>query len=118
MKAQKSPARNGKGKKGGKSRGKVARGGKSMKSKAHTAPAHIPPPTDAERADMERPQVNGKNAPDFAVKVEDKMDESQLSRLVTGVTVDAGSGPTSSTVRPHLVVLTWLVLKDFDLARI
>ena len=39
------------------------------------------------------------------VKVEDKMDEGQLSRLVTGVTVDAGGGATSATVRwPRIFV--------------
>ena len=106
---QKSPVRgrNGKGiKGGGKTRGKaLPRGagkGKSMasmKSKAQTAPAHIPPPTDEERAEMERPATNGTNGQDIAVKVEDKMDEGQLSRLVTGVTVDAGGGATSATVR-------------------
>lgn len=71
----------------------------SMKSKAQTAPAHILPPTEAERADMERPPANGFKSQEVTVKVEDKMDESQLSRLVTGVTVDAGGGATSSTVR-------------------
>lgn len=105
-KAKKVPAKHGgKGKKGGKTRAKPpARGGKgmsSMKSKAQTAPASIPPPTDAEREDMERPATNGTSRPDAAVKVEDKMDEGQLSRLVTGVTVDAG-GAQSATVSPRL----------------
>lgn len=71
----------------------------STKSKAQTAPAHIPPPTDEERAEMERPPANGATRGEAAVKVEDKMDEDQLSRLVTGVTVDAGAGATSATVR-------------------
>ena len=73
------------------------RGGKqktSMKAKAHTAPANIPPPTAQEREEM-RP--NGVNGHDTKVKVEDKMDEGQLSRLATGVTVDA-SGPASAAV--------------------
>lgn len=117
---QKSPARNGKGRKGGKTRGKVAArsGGKSMastKSKAHTAPAQIPPPTDEERAEMERPVANGANGQDAAVKVEDKMDEGQLSRLVTGVTVDTGVGATTATVSTggHLL---FVLATDHDTA--
>ncbi|KAI1794092.1 hypothetical protein LXA43DRAFT_997618 [Ganoderma leucocontextum] len=39
--------------------------------------------------------VNGINGRDSKVKVEDKMDEGQLSRLATGVTVDA-AGPASA----------------------
>ncbi|CDO75344.1 hypothetical protein BN946_scf184966.g12 [Trametes cinnabarina] len=64
-----------------------ARSGKqlsSMKAKAQTAPTNIPPP--------EEESVNGHEA---TVKVEEKMDEGQLSRLATGVTVDA-SGPASA----------------------
>lgn len=39
-----------------------------------------------------QPDVNGVNGhlPDAKVKVEEKMDESQLTRLATGVTIDAG----------------------------
>lgn len=114
-KPQKSPVRNGKGRKGGKVRGKAQqRAGKSMasmKSKGHTAPAHKPPPTEAERAEMERPTApNGAAADGVAVKVEDKMDEGQLSRLVTGVTVDAGAGATSATVSGAFVALWRLSL--------
>ncbi|OBZ67017.1 Histone acetyltransferase GCN5 [Grifola frondosa] len=69
----------------------------SMKSKAHTAPAHIAPPTDEERAEMTRP-VNGVNGHEPKIKVEDKMDEGQLNRLTTGVTVDASG--TASAVAP------------------
>ncbi|RDX55063.1 Bromodomain-domain-containing protein [Lentinus brumalis] len=65
----------------------------SMKAKAHTAPANIPPPTAEEREEM-RP-TNGVNGHDAKVKVEDKMDERQLSRLATGVTVD-DAGPASA----------------------
>ena len=43
--------------------------------------------------------VNGHGA--AKVKVEDKMDEGQLSRLATGVTVDA-AGPASAAVRDFL----------------
>ncbi len=66
-----------------------------MKAKAHTAPANIPPPTAEEREEM-RP-TNGVNGHDTKVKVEDKMDERQLSRLATGVTVD-DAGPASAAV--------------------
>ena len=87
------------------------RGGKqkhSMKSKAHTAPANIPPPTAAEREEM-RP-VNGVNGYDAKVKVEDKMDEGQLSRLATGVTVDA-AGPASAAVRHLFAKASRMVLR-------
>ncbi|OSD06821.1 Bromodomain-domain-containing protein [Trametes coccinea BRFM310] len=65
-----------------------ARSGKqisSMKAKAQTAPANIPPPSDEDLT----------NGHETTVKVEEKMDEGQLSRLVTGVTVDA-AGPASA----------------------
>ncbi|KAI0675237.1 histone acetyltransferase GCN5, partial [Trametes maxima] len=65
------------------------------KAKAHTAPANIPPPNEEQRDAMSRP-LNGINGRDAQVKVEDKMDEGQLSRLATGVTVDA-AGPASAT---------------------
>ena len=42
---------------------------------------------------------NGVNGHEPRVKVEDKMDETQLTRLATGVTVDAG-GASSATVCP------------------
>lgn len=53
----------------------------SMKSKSQNAP----------KSSMQ-PDVNGVNGhlPDAKVKVEEKMDESQLTRLATGVTIDAG----------------------------
>ncbi|KAH9858772.1 histone acetyltransferase GCN5 [Lenzites betulinus] len=65
-----------------------------MKAKAQTAPANIPPP-NAEQREAMRAGVNGVNGRDPQVKVEDKMDAGQLSRLVTGVTVDA-AGPASA----------------------
>ena len=77
----------------GKRSGKKA---SSMKSKAQTAPASIQPPTGREQAEMNG-QINGTHV-DAKVKVEDKMDESQLNRLATGVTVDAG-GTTHAVVR-------------------
>ena len=74
------------------------KGGKkqpSKKAKASTAPANIPPPTEEEREEMRPNGVNGHGA--AKVKVEDKMDESQLNRLATGVTVDTG-GATATAV--------------------
>ncbi|KAI0344708.1 Bromodomain-containing protein [Trametopsis cervina] len=67
-----------------------------MKSKAHTAPIALPPPTEQERKDMTHPASNGVNGHGIKVKVEDKMDEGQLDRLATGVTVDAGGAPSST----------------------
>ncbi|PCH43625.1 Bromodomain-domain-containing protein [Wolfiporia cocos MD-104 SS10] len=68
-----------------------------MKSKtqARTAPATIAPPTDEEKAEMSWP-AEGANGSEPKVKVEDKMDEGQLMRLATGVTVDAGGTTTSA----------------------
>lgn len=51
-------------------------------------------PTSGKQLDVNG--VNG-HVPDTKVKVEDKMDESQLTRLATGVTIDAG--PSSM---PHV----------------
>lgn len=110
-KPTKSPVRNGKGqgkgKKSAKSRGGPHRtGGKSMasmKSKAHTAPTSIMPPTEEQRREMTRPHANGTNGTDVTVKVEDKMDENQLNRLVTGVTVDA-TAPSATSVRAVFVL--------------
>lgn len=98
-----APKHSGKGKKtGGPPRNRGQRtGGKSMssmKSKAQTAPASKPPPTDQERADMTRSSPGETNGHDYSVKVEDAMDASQLTRLVTGVTVDAGGAASATTV--------------------
>ncbi|KAF9232734.1 Bromodomain-containing protein [Melanogaster broomeanus] len=60
-----------------------------MKSKTQTAP----PPN----VKLDFSGVNG-HVPDAKVKVEEKMDESQLTRLATGVTVDAG--PSSAVPAP------------------
>jgi histone acetyltransferase len=81
----------------GKRSGKKA---SSMKSKAQTAPTSIQPPTGREQAEMNG-EINGVHGVDAKVKVEDKMDESQLNRLATGVTVDAG-GTTHAVVRQIL----------------
>ncbi|OCH92323.1 Bromodomain-domain-containing protein [Obba rivulosa] len=74
------------------------RSGKQMTSKksvAHTAPVSIMPPTAREREGM-TVSANGANGHSPKVKVEDKMDESQLTRLATGVTFDA-NGAASAT---------------------
>jgi histone acetyltransferase len=78
-----------------------APGQRSGKKIAHTAPISLPPPV------LEQPQINGiTNGHDPAVKVEDMMDESQLTRLAAGVTVDTARGATAG-VR-SLLVLTVL----------
>lgn len=64
------------------------RSGKKMKSKGQTAPASMQPSTGREQAEMNG-QPNGVHAHDKKVKLEEKLDESQLNRLATGVTVDA-----------------------------
>lgn len=92
------PPRVTKGKKVGRKGGKGGKGMASMKSKAHTAPIALPPPTEQERKDMTHPASNGVNGHGIKVKVEDKMDEGQLDRLATGVTVDAGGAPSSTAV--------------------
>lgn len=76
----------------------------SMKTKAHTAPMSIAPPTGEVQAAMngELPPTSCYNQP--PVKVEEQMDESQLDRLATGVTVDTeGVAPTAVSITPpHL----------------
>ncbi|KAJ7076334.1 hypothetical protein B0H15DRAFT_864193 [Mycena belliarum] len=65
--------------------------GPGLKSKGQTAPASLPPPTGQEQEEM-----NGIASPhpQLRIKEEDKMDEEQLTRLTTGVTLD--SGPDSA----------------------
>ena len=92
---------NGKGKKSGGPRAPRQRtGGKSMssmKSKPQAAGTGKAPATEGGRptqASMS-PIMTSHELP--VVKVEDKMDESQLNRLATGVTVDTG-GATATAV--------------------
>ncbi|KAI0305460.1 histone acetyltransferase GCN5 [Multifurca ochricompacta] len=74
------------------------RGGKgtSAMSTAQTAPVSIPPPSGDILAEM-----NGEftlpNTSEVAVKVEEQMDEGQLDRLATGVTIDTAIGSSSSS---------------------
>lgn len=72
--------------------------GTSAMSTAQTAPVSIPPPSGDIRAEMNR-EIHFQSTTDVAVKVEDQMDESQLDRLVTGVTVDTAISSSSSSVR-------------------
>ncbi|OAX44085.1 Bromodomain-containing protein [Rhizopogon vinicolor AM-OR11-026] len=62
-----------------------------MTSKSQTAPT-------GDKRPEKNGAANGRSS-DLKVKVEDKMDEGQLTRLATGVAVD--TGPTSSTVPFH-----------------
>ncbi|KAF7984193.1 hypothetical protein HWV62_15966 [Athelia sp. TMB] len=65
------------------------RSGKKMKSKGHVAPTSIQPPTGREQAEMNG-HINGVNG-HARIKLEEKLDESQLDRLATGVTVDTSN---------------------------
>lgn len=75
-------------------------GQRSGKKIAHNAPISHPPPAG------EQLQINGvtkgTKGHDPAVKVEDVMDENQLTRLATGVTVDTARATTAG-VRSLLV---------------
>jgi hypothetical protein len=84
---------------------RASRGAK--KAQAQTGPVSLPAPTEEEKVDMVAPAVNGTDTHDGArVKVEDVMDDDQLDRLVTGVTVDA------STANITQVFLLSLVSED------
>ena len=76
------------------------RGGKgySAMSTAKTAPVSIPPPSGDILAEMNG-EIDLYGASEVAVKMEEQMDESQLDRLATGVTVDTAVPSSSSSVR-------------------
>ncbi|KAI0268751.1 histone acetyltransferase GCN5 [Gloeopeniophorella convolvens] len=81
------------------------RGGKgaSMMSTAHTAPVSIPPPTGEVQAEMNG-EISSVDGADVAVKMEEQLDEGQLDRLATGVTVDtsmASSSGAHSGLKPE-----------------
>ncbi|GLB37571.1 putative bromo domain containing protein [Lyophyllum shimeji] len=88
-------------KRGGKSRGKQTQ-------KAQTAPTSVAPPTGEEQAQMNG-KMNGVNGYESKVKVEDIMDENQLTRLAAGVTVDtaarASAGPPTRTEKAATIEL-------------
>lgn len=72
--------------------------GKGHKTQARTAPTSIPPPTSLALAEM-----NGQiTHEEPRIKVEDKMDEGQLNRLATGVTVDTDT--VAATVRAIVIL--------------
>jgi len=73
------------------------RAGKGHKTQAGTAPASMLPPTGLALAEM-----NGHITYEGPrVKLEDKMDEGQLNRLATGVTVDTDT--VTATVRAIVI---------------
>lgn len=72
--------------------------GSSKMSTAHTAPVSIPPPSGDILAEMNG-ELDLQSASEVAVKMEEQMDESQLDRLATGVTVDTAVPSSSSSVR-------------------
>ena len=76
------------------------RGGKGMSamSTAHTAPVSIPPPSGDILAEMNG-EFTLQSPSEVAVKMEEQLDESQLDRLATGVTVDTAVSGSSSSVR-------------------
>jgi histone acetyltransferase len=67
-------------------------------STAKTAPVSIPPPSGDILAEMNG-EIDLQSASEVAVKMEEQMDESQLDRLATGVTVDTAVPSSSSSVR-------------------
>lgn len=72
--------------------------GSSKMSTGHTAPVSIPPPSGDILAEMNG-EIDLQGASEVAVKMEEQMDESQLDRLATGVTVDTAVSSSSSSVR-------------------
>jgi len=70
---------------------------KGHKTQAGTAPASKPPPTGLALAEMNG-QVTHEEP---RIKIEDKMDEGQLNRLATGVTVDTNT--VAATVRANVI---------------
>lgn len=72
--------------------------GPSTMSTAQTAPVSIPPPSGDILAEMNR-EFPLQSSSDVAIKMEEQMDEGQLDRLATGVTVDTAVLSSSSAVR-------------------
>ncbi|KAF8813828.1 Bromodomain-containing protein [Phlegmacium glaucopus] len=86
----------------GKRSGKQVPGKKSKKS--HAA---LSGPSSTNNRPKVNGKVNGVNGHETKVKVEDKMDENQLSRLTAGVPMDAvgrsSAGPPVRTEKPSLI---------------
>jgi histone acetyltransferase len=80
-------------------------GQRSGKKMAHTVPVSLPPPI------IEPAQFNGinngTNGRDLSVKVEDMMDDSQLTRLAAGVTVDTAKGTTVGVRNLLIPAVLW-----------
>ncbi|KAJ6587080.1 hypothetical protein DFH09DRAFT_1142523 [Mycena vulgaris] len=77
---------------------KSQRGGKKgpgIKSKGKTAPASLPPPMGQEQDEMNGIIVHHQPK----IKEEEQMDEEQLTRLTTGVTLDSGAGSAAPAVK-------------------
>jgi histone acetyltransferase len=72
--------------------------GPSKMSTGHTAPVSIPPPSGDILAEMNG-EIDFQSTSEVAVKMEEQMDESQLDRLATGVTVDTAVSSSSNSVR-------------------
>ncbi|KAJ7703031.1 hypothetical protein B0H17DRAFT_1157163 [Mycena rosella] len=68
--------------------------GPGIKSKGQTAPVSLPPPVGQEQDEM-----NGIAVHEPIIKEEEKMDEEQLTRLTTGVTLDSGPGAAVPAVK-------------------
>ncbi|KAF9654000.1 Bromodomain-containing protein [Thelephora ganbajun] len=79
---------------------------KGHKTQAGTSPASMPPPTGLALAEMNRQITHGEPR----IKVEEKMDEGQLNRLATGVTVDTDTAAaTPSGMKPEKA--SWVELR-------
>ncbi|KAF7306116.1 Histone GCN5 superfamily [Mycena chlorophos] len=96
MQLNKSGARPPASKRGGKK-------GPGMTTTGSMAPTSLPPPTGRELA-----QMNGTIPPPPPIKVEEKLDEQQLSRLATGVAVDSKDGVATTSVKTEKAAVTEL----------
>ncbi|RDB25273.1 Histone acetyltransferase gcn5 [Hypsizygus marmoreus] len=94
--------------------GKTKPGKTKPGKKSKTGPISIAPPTGEEQAQMNG-LTNGINGYAAKVKVEDVMDEGQLTRLAAGVTVDssgrASAGPPAKTEKAATIELRKGVIK-------
>ncbi|KAJ7496124.1 hypothetical protein B0H11DRAFT_1716448 [Mycena galericulata] len=70
--------------------------GPGIKSKGQTAPVSLSPPIPMAQ---DQDGMNGDAPHRPQIKVEDKMDEEQLTRLTTGVTLDSSAAAATPTVK-------------------
>ena len=90
--------------------GKKAPGKKSKKSHTAAAKANV---KDVQPAAVNG-RMNGVNGTDSRIKLEDKMDEGQLTRLTAGVPVDAvgrSSNGVGSLIFSHQRCFKWLAFR-------